>query len=119
MNKDIYEKLKDIKIEDFAFLLLIVSGIVDMMGNEDFKKYYINGQGKVDARKKYILSSVIILIAFSYFVYRNYKVMKEFPSYSREYQYAKVRFFGSIFLVIGELMVLYYFINAPQLDDGF
>lgn len=120
MNNDIYKNLKDIKFEDLAFILLIVSGILDILGNDDLKNYYTNSYGKEDARKKFILSSCIILIAFGYFVYRNYKKMKELDPFSEEYKYAYSRFIGSLFLLVGELLILYYFINTSQLrDDGY
>lgn len=120
MNQDIYQKLKEIKLENFAFLLLITSGIIDLLANEKIKKSYTRANGKEDARKKFILASCLILIVFGYFSYRNYNKLKTLIPGSEEYQIAYVRFIGSIFIVAGELLVLYYFINTPELrDDGF
>ena len=117
MRDDIYEKLSEIKIENFILSLFIAAAIIDILANEDIKKSYVRGDGKEDARKKFILASLLVLIGFSYFVYHNYKKLKQLNPNSQEYHYAYIRFIGSVFAVIGELLILYYFLNTSQLKN--
>lgn len=118
MNENIYEKLKEIKIEDFAFLMLIVAVLIDLSGNDDLKRYYTSASGKEDARKKFILASLVIVCVFAYFAYKNYKRLNKLDPNSEEYKWLHIRFIGSLFVVIGESLVLIYFINTPSLNEN-
>ena len=117
MNENIYEKLKEINWENFLFLLFATSALIDTLANEDIKRSYMDGNGKENARKKFILASCLIIFVFAFFAYRNYNNLKKYSYNSYEYKLAYYRFIGTIFIVIGELVILYYFINTEELNN--
>lgn len=117
MEDALFEKLNDISFESLVLLLFIAAAIIDIIANEELKKAYINKNGKENVRKKYIIASILVIIVFSYFVFKNYHKLKKFHPSSKEYQCAHIRLLGSIFAVIGESLILYYFIHTPEYEN--
>ena len=115
MSEDIYQKLKQLQIEDFLFLVFAVASLFDAFGNEDIRRYYTDGNGKENARRKFIISTVLIICVFLFFAKRNYNNLKKQQIGSDEYYYAYIRFVGTIFIILGESLVLYYFIKTSDI----
>lgn len=114
MNDTLFDKLNDITFESLVLLLFVAAAIIDIIANEELKKSYTDGNGKENIRKKYIMASILVIIVFSYFTFKNYNKLKEFIPGSEEYHCAYIRLIGSLFAVIGESLILYYFINTPE-----
>ena len=118
MNENIYDKLKEINFESLVLLLFIAAAGIDIIANDELRKIYTTGKGKENVRKKYILASCLVIVVFSYFSYVNYHKLKRFPLSSKEYQYAYIRFIGSVFALVGEILILCYFLNTPEFNDS-
>ena len=117
MNENVYNKLKEINFESLVLLLFIVAAGIDIVANDELRKIYTSGNGKENIRKKYILASCLVIVVFAYFAYVNYQKLKRFDRLSKEYQCAYVRFIGSVFALVGEILILAYFINTPEFND--
>ena len=115
MNNNINEKINDLSMENIFFMLFIISALLDLTGNECLKETFLGKKTQEDARNKFILASSLLVVVFAYFAYHNYQRLKEFDENSAEYHYAYIRFIGSLLALIGEAMVLYYFVNTPRL----
>lgn len=100
-------------IENFCFILFIIASVIDINANERVRKiYYENENLNNDLRNQYLLASSLILIVFIIFFLRNLNKLEKLRSTEKEYHFAFSRFIGSILLVIGQALAVYYYWNT-------
>lgn len=114
-----YDKLKDIKIEDIIWVIFIILSILSIYGNYLEKIYLKTNNKEYDntANKIFEFTLIITLIAYLYFLYRNYIIYNNIEDSKKELYSYKV--LGTLFLVIGILILLYFqeeqksFVGSP------
>ena len=107
------EKLKILDIEVFMYTFFIVASLIDIEANMQAK--YNVQQGKElneDLRKQYLLASYLILTVFIVFMKRNYYNLENLSIHEKEYMFAEIRLYGSILIVIGQILIIYYLYNT-------
>lgn len=101
-------------------LILIGCNILNITGNnllENYKKiknnnYFILG------KKLFIISLVITLIVYVFFVNNNYKNVKILKRLNKDVTPSVVRLIGSFLFVIGILCFIYYQVNENELTTS-
>lgn len=106
-------KMELLDIEDFCFILFIIASVIDINGNEKARKFLIN-QKKLnnDLRNQYLLASFLILIVFFIFFLRNLNNLNNLSPSNPEYGYALARYIGSLLIVIGQCLTIFYYSNT-------
>ena len=121
MNYDeIDRKLKQIKIEDFIWLIYIGIIIMSWYSNNLEKQYFLYNDliSKEKYRKVMIFIFSILIIIYLYFLkdsYDDLKSLKPFDS-NKKKKLISISFLGSLAIVISGFIFLYIAINDEELD---
>ncbi|GEM_PF-7099261 len=108
-EKTLEDKIDLLDIENLMYILFIVSSLLNIETNEKVKKVYSRGGNPgEEIRNEYIFASLLILVVFIVFLIRNYKNLTNISRESDQYSLAEIRLIGSILLVIGQCMIIYY-----------
>lgn len=109
------DKFKLLNLENIMFILFIIASILDIDTNEKVRIAFKNKETPGnDLRDSYIIAGFLILIVFIVFMLRNYNNLSKLRPEDEEYPFAETRFIGSVLIVIGQFMTLYYFINTTN-----
>ena len=118
--KELNEKLKELKIEDFIWLIYI--GIIFLSWYSNFleRKYFVfNDQvSKEKYRKIIIFIFSILVIVYFYFLndsYNSYKNIKPNAT-EKERELLFLSFVGSLFIAISGLIFLYIALEDEDLN---
>ena len=111
MNYDIYNKLKQIKIEDNIWIIYIGIIILSWYSNYLEKNYYIYNDLNSKQKYRYILIFIftVLLIVYFYFLksaYDDYKNLKPDDSEQKK-NLVTLSFLGSLFIFISGIIYLY------------
>ena len=121
MNYDeLNRKLKQIKIEDFIWLIYIGIIIMSWYSNNLEKQYFLYNDliSKEKYRKVMIFIFSILIIIYLYFLkdsYDDLKSLKPFDS-NKKKKLISISFLGSLAIVISGFIFLYIAINDEELD---
>lgn len=120
MNSRIDEKLRQIRIEDFIWVIYI--GIIALSYYSNFleRKYYVfnNLESKDKYRNIIILIFSILLIVYFYFLYDSYKSVKDLKSFDSEKKKRLVylSFLASLLIFISGSIFLYIAFTDTDLN---
>lgn len=115
MNNIFNDKYEVLNIENISYAFFIIASIIDLKANENLKNFYLkNEKPNEDLRNEYIFASSLILTVFIVFMIRNHYNLSKITKNENEYNYAYIRFIGSLLIVIGQILVLYYFYNTTN-----
>lgn len=120
MNSKIDEKLRQIRIEDFIWVIYI--GIIALSYYSNFleRKYYVFND--LESKDKYrniiILIFSILLIVYFYFLYDSYKSVKDLKSFDSEKKKRLVylSFLASLLIFISGSIFLYIAFTDTDLN---
>ena len=120
MNSRIDEKLRQIRIEDFIWVIYI--GIITLSYYSNFleRKYYVFND--LESKDKYrniiILIFSILLIVYFYFLYDSYKSVKDLKSFDSEKKKRLVylSFLASLLIFISGSIFLYIAFTDTDLN---
>lgn len=120
MNSRIDEKLRQIRIEDFIWVIYI--GIIALSYYSNFleRKYYVFND--LESKDKYrniiILIFSILLIFYFYFLYDSYKSVKDLKSFDSEKKKRLVylSFLASLLIFISGSIFLYIAFTDTDLN---
>ena len=121
MNYDeLNRKLKQIKIEDFIWLIYIGIIIMSWYSNNLEKQYFLYNDliSKEKYQKVMIFIFSILIIIYLYFLkdsYDDLKSLKPFDS-NKKKKLISISFLGSLAIVISGFIFLYIAINDEELD---
>lgn len=113
--------IQELNFEDVLLIIFIIISLLNIYGNYN-SKLYLNSNNKEykrNANQIFKFTLTITLIIYFYFLNRNYKAYKNAPI--KEKNIYKVKVFGSIFLIVGIICLLYFqetetsFINTPAI----
>lgn len=118
MNESFERKLNELRIEDFLYVVFIVAIIIDLLANNETKKALFGKNYEHNPSKLYIIAGLLVLLVFIFFAIRNYKEMQKQIIGTRTYNLARMRFLGSVLIVIGQLLVVFYLLNVSDIQEG-
>ena len=111
------EKLKMLDLENYMFAIFILASLLSIDANEKAKEEYKKENPlNEDFRKEYLLVGFLILSVFIVFLERNYNNLDKLSKKNKEYDFAKIRLYGSILIVLGQLLIIYYLYNTTTFN---
>lgn len=119
-NNDLNEKLKQITIEDYIWVIYIGIIFLSWYGNSFEKKYYKNND--YNSKTKYqnitILIFSILIIVYLYFLKSSLKDIKSIkPWYSKKKKdLIYLSFLGSLFVALSGAIFLFIALTDNNLD---
>lgn len=110
MNND-DELIKRLSFENYIWITFIVVSLIDIYGDELFKRSVTknDSNAKSKAKNLFLLVALISIIVYVYFFYRNYTDYQKHCN-----KFYEVRLFGSIFLLVGALCLVYFQLYNPE-----
>ena len=103
-----------LNFENLIWVTFIVISLLDIYGDELIKKSVLNND--LDAKQKsenlFLFVSLISILIYIYFLYRNYIDFKKNSS-----SLYFTRFFASILILVGTLFLFYFQLNVSNKDD--
>ena len=120
MGNDIEEKLRQIRIEDYIWVIYIGIIALSYYSNYLEKKYYVSGDlfSKDKYRNIIILIFSILLIVYFYFLYDSYKSVSDLNNYDSEKKKRLVylSFLASLLIFISGSIFLYIAFTDTDLN---
>ncbi len=112
------DKMELLDIEDFCFILFIIASLIDINGNEQARIFLLkNKKLNNDLRNQYLLASFLILIVFFIFYLRNLNNLNKLDGKNQEYIYALTRYIGSLLIVLGQILIIFYYFNTTTFSN--
>lgn len=119
-NKELNNKLKQLKTENFIWVIYIGIILLSWYSNSLEKRYFIYNdlQSKEKYRKIIIFIFSILLIIYFYFLKDSYKDIKNIKPYDSEkkQQLITLSFVGSLLITISGLIFLYIAIKDEDIN---
>ena len=116
---EIEDRLKDIKIENFIWLIYIGIIILSYYSNYLEKDYFINNNKESKDKYRVVLIIIfsILLVVYIYFFYDSYSSLKDLKKYSKEKQTKIIlSLMGSTFILLSGIIFLYLAYIDEDLD---
>lgn len=117
MEDFLESKLNQLKADDLLYFVFLIAIVIDLYADDQFRKQLF-GKRVQNPSKLFIFAAFLVLFVFVMFAVRNYREMQTFPPGSREYRLAKMRLFGSLFIVFGQSLVVLYFLKTKSESQG-
>ena len=119
MNSEIEDRLKEIKIENFIWLIYL--GIIGLSYYSNYleKEYFVNNsiKSKDKYREVLIIIFSILLVVYIYFFYDSYSSLKDLNKYPKEKQNKIIlSCLGSTFILLSGIIFLYLAYIDEDLD---
>ena len=110
-NDEILTKLKEIKIENYIWIIYIGIIFLSWYSNSLEKDYLINKDVNSKKKYRYIMISIfsILIIVYLYFLYDSYKSLKELDprSSNKKKNLVFLSFLSSLLITVSGLIFLY------------
>ena len=116
MNGD---KIKELKIDECIWIVFIILSALNICGDEFEMEYYTSNNWGSDRRAKKIFTFTVFIsfIIYVYFMKLNYQHVKSLRMENCNTSLHEVRLFGSILIVVGVFMLLYFQINSSSSNN--
>lgn len=120
MSNEIYEKLRQLKIEDFIWVIYIGIIILSYYSNYLERRYFVFND--IDSKNKYrsimILIFSILIFVYFYFLYDSYKSFKDLKCNDDEKKKRLVylSFLASLLIFISGIIFLYIAYSDKDLN---
>ena len=109
--EELYNKLKELKIEEFVWIIYIGIIIFSFYSNFLERKYFLTGNDEIKKqyRKTLIIIFSILLVIYFYYFKESYKSVLELNEYDSEDKKKLVylSFLGSLFILLSGIIFLY------------
>lgn len=120
MSKETEERLKQIKAENYVWIIYIFLIILCFISNYYEKDYFItnNQISKEKYRNILIFIFSVALLVYTYFLYDSYKDYKNLSIYDnkKKKDFTKYSLIGSILIFIAGAIFLYIAINDQDIE---
>ena len=120
MNSKIDEKLRQIKIEDFIWVIYIGIIALSYYSNYLERKYFIFNDccSKNKYRNIMILIFSVLILVYFYFLYDSYSSLKDINCYDskKKKRLLYLSFLASLLIFISGIIFLYIAINDTDLN---
>lgn len=118
--EEISDRLRELKIEDFVWVIYIGIIILSWYANSEERNYFLNNN--LNSRDRYravmIFIFVILVIVYSYFLTDSYESLKKLKPNDPEQkkQLTFISFIGSLLVFISGILFLYVVIKDETID---
>ena len=119
-NQELYERLKQLKIEDFIWIIYIGIIILSLYSNVLERKYFINND--INSKEKYrninIIIFSILIVVYLYFVkdaYDSFKKLNKYDSKKKK-NLTLLSLIGAVLIAISGFIFLYISIVDENID---
>ncbi len=120
MNKEVNNRLQELKIEDYIWVIYIGIIFMSWYANSLERDYFKNNNLKSKDRYREVMISIfiILLIVYLYFLYSSYKDLKNLKPNDSEKRKRLVMlsFLGSLLIVISGIIFLYIAFTDEDLN---
>ena len=120
MNSEIEEKLNQLRIEDFIWVIYIGIIALSYYSNYLERKYFVSGDfySKNKYRSIMILIFSILIVVYFYFLYDSYKSINSLKDSDSEKKKRLIylSFFASLLIFISGIIFLYIAISDTDLN---
>lgn len=117
---ELYQKLKQLKIEDFVWLIYIGIIIMSWYSNNLERKYFIYNdlKSREDYQKIMVLIFSILVIVYIYFLKSSFDDLKNIKSYDsdKKKNLTLLSFIGSLLIAISGFIFLYIAIMDEEIN---
>jgi len=119
-NKEMEDKLRQLKIEDFIWVIYIGIIFMSWFANSLERKYFSENDENAKAKYREIMVGIfiVLVIVYIYFLIDSYKSLKNLNQYSSD-EYKKLvvlSFLASLFILLSGLIFLYIAIKDENLN---
>ncbi len=116
MNNEKEATIKRLNFENFIWVIFIIISILDIYGDELIKKSIRENDVNSDLKAKKIFTIILYvsILAYIYFLIRNYYDYKKHPQSDLYY----IRLFGSILVLTGSICFLYFQIKSTRVTSS-
>lgn len=119
-DDELYEKLKQLKVEEFVWVIYIGIIAMSLYANELERKYFIYNdlKSKEKYREMMILIFSILIVVYLYFLKDSYDALKGMnPSETKEKKKLFfLSFLGSLLIAVSGFLFLYIAIMDEEID---
>lgn len=119
-NEELNRRLKQLKAEDFIWIIYIGIIIFSLYSNTLERKYFLynDHESKEKYRKIMISIFVILVIVYTYFLKDSFDDVKSLKPYDAEdkKRLTKLSFVGSFLILISGIIFLYIAIEDEDID---
>lgn len=119
-REEISDRLRELKIEDFVWVIYIGIIILSWYANSEERNYFLNNN--LNSRDRYravmIFIFIILVIVYSYFLTDSYESLKKLKSNDPEQKkhLTFISFIGSLLVFISGILFLYIVIKDETID---
>lgn len=118
--EEVNEKLKDIEVENFIWIIYLLIIFLSYYSNSLEKKYYLNNdlESKEKYRKILIFIFTVLVIIYLYFLKDSIDGIKDlkYNDSTKKKTLVTLSFIGSLLIVISGLIFLYIAIEDEDLN---
>ena len=118
--ENLKKKLKELRIEEFIWIIYIGIIILSFFSNHLERQYFIYNdlESKEKYRKTMILIFSILIVVYLYFLKDSFNDLKSIKPYDseRKKKFLYLSFFGSLLIAISGFIFLYIAIKDENLD---
>lgn len=120
INEELNERLKQLKVEDFVWIIYIGIIFMSLYSNVFERNYFIYHD--LESKEKYrnitILIFIILVVVYLYFLKDSYDSVKNLKSYDTEQKknLTYLSFLGSLLIAISGFIFLYIAIADENID---
>lgn len=102
-------QIKELWIDEVIWFIFIFLSIINIIGDECKKDYYVNDNNEKEelSKKIFLFTLFISFLTYLYISYMKYKRLKYCYSNNQDCTCAEARFIGSIMVVIASGIFLY------------
>ncbi len=120
MSKETEERLKQIKVENYVWIIYIFLIILCFISNYYEKNYFLTNDqiSKEKYRNILIFIFSVALLVYTYFLYDSYKDYKNLSIYDnkKKKDFTEYSLIGSILIFIAGAIFLYIAINDQDIE---
>lgn len=120
MSKETEERLKQIKTENYVWIIYIFLIILCFISNYYEKNYFLTNNQISKEKYKNILIFIfsVALLVYTYFLYDSYQDYKNLSTYNnkKKKDFTKYSLIGSILIFIAGAIFLYIAINDQDIE---
>ena len=119
ISEDVKEKLQELNIEDFIWLIYIGIIALSYLSNYYERKYFLHksDEARNIYRKIMIIIFSVLVIVYFYFLYSSYSSLKEVNKYNnKKKNLVLLSFLSSLLITISGLIYLYIAIVDENID---
>lgn len=120
MNEELYSRLRELKIEDFIWLIYIGIIFMSWYSNNLERKYFIYNdlKSKESYRKMLIIIFSILIVVYLYFLKVSLNDLKKIKPYdsNKKKSLTFLSFIGSLLIAISGFIFIYIAIMDEEID---